>query len=282
MKTTSLYHGFALQHEEVSKEIVKRVTAATPVQRLFLLGLTTAYRRTETLFSLQSATRKEVTHYFLLALAEKEVEHSLNSVQDKIEGALQPYLPVTAIVFSAVQFSRWLLEGHPFAAAVYEKAFLLYQKDEMPLPVPAIPNEEVIKKEAEQLYTQTKTRVQEFIAGAELYTIRVQYKMAAFMLHQAAEQALRTMLIMHTGLRINTHSMDKLIRYCSMFCFELQDVFPRRNEKEKRVFQLLQKAYIDTRYKEDYCLQPDDILTITKQVKRLYEIFQQSSSFSFQ
>jgi uncharacterized protein len=88
--------------------------------------------------------------------------------------------------------------------------------------------------------------VREFLAGAELHTIRVQYK-AAFMLHQAAEQASRTMLTIHIGLRINNHSIDRLIRCCSMFCFELQDVFAKKSEKEKLLFQLLQKAYIDTR-----------------------------------
>lgn len=274
MKTTSVYHGFAMQHDELSKEIVKRVVAAAPVQRLYLLGLSTAYRRTETLFSVQSVTRMEVTHYYLLALVEKEDNQTLNNVQDKIEGALQHYLPVTVISFSAMQFSKWLLEGHSFAAAVYEKAFLLYEKDEVPLPFPATVNEDAIKNEAEQLYNQTKTRVQEFLAGAELYTIRVQYKMAAFMLHQAAEQALRTMLIIHTGLRINTHSLDRLIRYCTMFCFELPDVFPRGNEKEKRIFELLQKAYINARYNEDYSIKFKELSILTIQAKKLFSIFQ--------
>jgi hypothetical protein len=85
MKTTSVYQGFAMHHEELNKEVVQRVIAAAPVQRIYLLGLTSAYRRTETLFSVQSATRKEGTHYYLLALIEKEDDHSLNSVQDKIE-----------------------------------------------------------------------------------------------------------------------------------------------------------------------------------------------------
>jgi HEPN domain-containing protein len=274
MKATSVYHGFAMQYEELNKEIIKRVTAATAIERLYLLGLTTTDKRTETLFSVQSATRKEVVHYYILALVEKEDDHSLNNLQDKIESALQHFLPITAIVFSDIQFSKWLLEGHPFAASIYEKAFILYQKEDFPFPYPSSLNEEVLKKETEKLFTQTKTKVQEFLAGAELYTIRVQYKMAAFMLHQAAEQALRTMLIIHTGLRINTHSIDRLTRCCSMFCFELQDVFPRRNEKDKRLFQLLQKAYIDTRYKEDYHIKLEELTTLTTQVKDLFKLCQ--------
>lgn len=278
MKTTAVYHGFALQHELLSKELVQRIVAVAPLQRLYLLGLTTAQQRTETLFSVSSATRYEVAHYFLLALAEKEDDLFLSRVQDKIEGHLHHWLPVTAIVFSTVQFSRWLVEGHPFAAAVYQKAFLLYEQDEMPLPLPATPDEEGLRKEAEQLFIQTRTRVQEFLAGAELYTVRVQYRMAAFMLHQAAEQALRTILILHTGLRLNTHSLDRLVRCCTMFCSKLPDVFPRGNEQEKRVFQLLQKAYIDTRYKEDYRIRLEELQLLTERVKKLQEIFLRSGA----
>lgn len=276
MKTNSVYHGFAMQHEELSKEVVKRVTAAAPIERLYLLGLTTAHRRTETLFSVPSVSRNEVTHYYLLALVDTEDNQSLNNLQDKVEGVLLPLLPVTVIVFSDMQFSKWLLEGHTFAAAVCERGFLLYQKDEVPLPYPATVKEEAVKKEAEQLFAQTKIRVQEFLAGAELYTVRVQYKMAAFMLHQAAEQALRAMLIIHTGLRINTHSIDRLVCLCTMFCFELPDIFSQHNEREKHLFQFLQKAYIDTRYKEDYTIKLETLTKLTAKVKKLFLMFQNS------
>jgi len=273
MKTTAVYHGFAMQHEQLNNEILQRVLQIVPINRLYLLGLTTTSSRTETLFSVQSATRTEVKHYYLMALVEKKEEHTISSIQDKIESRLQHFLRVTAIVLSVVQFSKWLIEGHPFAAAIYDKAFLLYQCGDMSLPLPAAPNKEVIKKEAEQLFKQTKAKVQEFLAGAELYTIRVQYKMAAFMLHQAAEQALRTMLIINTGLRINTHSIDRLVRYSSMFTFELQDIFPRNSEKQTHLFKLLQNAYIDTRYKEDYYIRLDDLIKLRKQVEKLFYIF---------
>jgi len=93
---------------------------------------------------------------------------------------------------------------------------------------------------------------QEFLAGADLYRIREQNKMSAFMLHQAAEHALLTLLKLTTGLHVNTHNLDKLIRSCSMVSYKLPEVFNRNNEQNERLFQLLQKAYIDTRYKDSY------------------------------
>ncbi|MCW3090505.1 MAG: hypothetical protein JWP81_1574 [Ferruginibacter sp.] len=47
--------------------------------------------------------------------------------------------------------------------------------------------------------------------------IRSQNKMAAFMLHQAAEHALHTILKKATGLHVNTYNIDRLLRYCTMY-----------------------------------------------------------------
>ena len=101
--------------------------------------------------------------------------------------------------------------------------------------------------------------------------------MAAFMLHQAAEQGLRTMLIINTGLRINTHSIDKLVRYCNLFCQELPDILPRVREKDNRLFQLLQKAYIDTRYKKNYSIKLEELTILSAQVKKLFSVFQETN-----
>lgn len=273
MKTTSVYHGFAMRYEELNQQIVQQVITTAPVEWLYLLGLTVAYNRTETLFSVQSATRREVVHYYLLALADKEANLPLKSMQDKIEGNLKHLIPATVLVLCQSEFYKWLLEGHPFASALYDRGYKLYQKEEAPLPYPGKVNEQAVEKDFTQLFAQTNTRIEQFLAGAELYTIRLEYKPAAFMLHQAAEQALRTLLITYTGLRLNTNNIDKLTRYCSMFCFELQDVFPRRNEKEKHLFRLLQNAYIGSRYKDDYTIKLNELTSLTAQVNKLYQLY---------
>ncbi|MEO6230919.1 MAG: hypothetical protein ABJB11_13775 [Ferruginibacter sp.] len=62
------------------------------------------------------------------------------------------------------------------------------------------------------------------------------------MLHQAAEQALLAIFKKATGLHINTHNIDKLIRYCTMVNYQIAAVFPRENDEDQRLFSLLQRA----------------------------------------
>jgi len=105
--------------------------------------------------------------------------------------------------------------------------------------------------------------------------------MAAFMLHQAAEHALHTIFKKATGLHINTHNIDKLLRYCSMVNYKMPAIFPRDGGANERLFGLLQKAYIDTRYKEDFTINSSALLIITERVRTLQEIMQEIGAYCF-
>lgn len=129
-----------------------------------------------------------------------------------------------------------------------------------------------IQKENNAIYTAGLNRVEEFLAGADLYRIRQQNKMCGFMLHQAAEQALHTLLEIKTGLRVVTHSIDKLLRYCTMVCPYVYEVFFTGYEKDKRLLSVLQKGYIDSRYNNSYGINDGELRYLTEKVKRIYEM----------
>ena len=57
-----------------------------------------------------------------------------------------------------------------------------------------------------------------------------------------------------------------------MVSYTIQDIFSRNNEKNERLFQLLQKAYIDSRYKQDYSIRTDELITLTEKVRTLMDI----------
>lgn len=273
MQTCSTYQGIAIDYKDQTEQVVALVREAYPVEQLYLLGLTVNSRRTESLFSAGGVSAREVSHYYLLSLVEKDDAYTINCIQDKIEGRLQHYIPVTTIVMAINEFNKWLLKGHVFANSVLKRAQKLYDSGKTNLTEAAEIDEALQRKDTERVMQQASLRPEEFLAGAELYCLRKQYKMAAFMLHQAAEQALQGLLIVHTGLRVNTHSIDKLVRYCSMFDYRLPAIFSRRTEQDRRLFGLLQKAYIDARYKEDYTISYDEVCQLTERVKEVVKRF---------
>lgn len=72
-----------------------------------------------------------------------------------------------------------------------------------------------------------------------------------------------------TDLHLNTHSIDRFIRCCALISDKFSGIFPRNNDKNECLFQLIQKAYINTRYKEDYCISIDNLLILTDRVRAL-------------
>lgn len=273
MNVSLAYQHLVAGHETLLDSVTERVKEAVAIDRLYLLGLTHTQHHTETLFAAPGATHNEATHCWLLAIVGEEGP-GLYNLPDKLETGLLPLVASTVIVLSAAAFRQWLTEGHPFAVAVYANGYLLHQEPGLVLPTPAEVDEGQQQKETALLSAQTRQRMREFLAGAELYTVRLQYGLAAFLLHQAAEQALRTMLIVHTGLRLNTHSLDRLLRCCALFCSASPALFPRRSEKDKRLFALLQKAYVDARYKEDYRIKREELTALTEKVRLLQALFE--------
>lgn len=274
MKTSSVYQGFAEQNKAEIDRMKGEVLRICDAKKIYLLGLTRSQSRTESLFSIKGASRVWAEHCFLLVLVERGKE-GLSAVQDRIENNLQHFIAVTAIVLCIDEFIQWLQEGQVFAGRVCEKASLIYEDDEQPLPFPKAVDEESAKRKNEVMFHQSRLKIESFLSGAELYRIRKEYRMSVFMLHQAAEQALRAMIMIYTGLRVVSHNLDKMMRYASMFCYEMPDVFSSREHRSRKLVKLLNEAYLGARYREEeYTVCGEELSMLFLKVSRIVELFE--------
>ncbi len=266
-----MYYLLTETFKSQESKLVALIRKAAPVERIYMLGSTLLQRRTESIFTPTSPTCRSVGHYWLLVLVDN-VGKCNSHLQDKMENSCRSLLPVTIIVLDISTFGNWLKQGHRFAQTVKEIAVLLYTSSDSPFQSVAYRRQDNNKEVNNLSHAQSIIIIQEFIAGAELYDKRSQYRMAAFMLHQAAEHALHAILKVGTGLHINTHNIDKLVRYCSMVADRVNDFFPRNSQVNKRLFHLLQEAYIATRYKESDGITSNDIKTLMDRINGLYQM----------
>jgi HEPN domain-containing protein len=130
---------------------------------------------------------------------------------------------------------------------------------------------ENITDEPASCFSQSQNRIKEFMAGAALYLLRHQNRLAAFLLHQAAEQALLYIFKKATGLQLITHNIDKMLRCCTLVNSRIQSIFPTHSEADERLLKLLRKAYIDARYNDAFTMNAVDIVLLTERIKRLEE-----------
>jgi HEPN domain-containing protein len=257
------------------QKVIDIIIQSAFTEKIFLLGATAAQHRTENIFEPEPIVQNKHTHYYLMVLLDLSENRCHNDLQDTIEGRCQnPALatPVTSIVESIHDFNEWLTTGHPFAITIHQHGFLVHDAGNYPFSTPGITNQIALNDQLNKEHTRWQNRVSEFIAGAELYILRRQYILAAFLLHQAVEQALTILLRVITYYKANTHNLDKLIRYCSPFSSELSTVFPCNTDKEHQLFRQLQRAYNSSRYKDDYYVSEKEILTLMDRVKRIETI----------
>lgn len=265
-----MYYLLTETFKEQEQQLVKIILDAVPARHIYLLGSTLAQRRTETIFMPDAPSCRSVGHYYVLVLVIGDCNAGI--LQDKLENICRQFIPVTALVMKTEIFIEWLLAGHNFADTVQQRAVLLHGEA---INYSALQTTDTYPLEnIEKQNRENGQKVKAFLAGAELFIIRKEHKMAAFMLHQCAEHALLALLKKGTGLHVNTHSLDKLMRYCSMVNYTITEILPRNNEQQERLFQLLQKAYIDTRYKYDYHINTAELQGLKAMIEKLVEIVQ--------
>jgi len=76
---------------------------------------------------------------------------------------------------------------------------------------------------------------------------------AAFLLHQAAEQMLRAFLLALTGRELKTHALAELLNRCRHYIPALR-LFP---PEQKDLLEQLDKAYVCARYAPQFRLDAD-------------------------
>lgn len=259
-------------HTDEYVKLSRQILQVTPAVRIFLLGTRLANYSMMNIFCPDSLNDESTDHFYLLVLIKRNHDASNNSVQDRIETTCHSIGLVTAIVLDFEQFNQWLQEGHDFAYQVMTKATSLYEDLSVSFSDIKEVNSDTITASRKAAQSKGLNLMQEFLAGADLYRIRQQNKMAAFMLHQAAEFSLHAILKISIGLCVNSHNLDKLIRYCSLTNSSVTKVFNKRIENESRLLQLLQRAYIETRYKETYHINNSDLLEIVNKIGQLQNI----------
>ena len=74
---------------------------------------------------------------------------------------------------------------------------------------------------------------------------------------------------MFTDYRPKLHDIEKLGEQASQIKGEMRAVFPQSTEEEKRLFTLLQKAYVSARYKRGYVITKEELTYLAERVKVL-------------
>ena len=174
---------------------------------------------------------------------------------------------------SISKLNHALSEGRYFYVDILNQGIMLYDSGEYQLATPRELDYSEIKKMAQEYFNDKFPEANEFSVVAGFTYQRGNYQMASFMLHQAAENFIKTIPLAYILYGYKEHDLDFLIKKCKPFTLELVKVFPRDTPEEERLFKLLQRAYIEARYnKKNFIVTKADIEALTPKVELLRDI----------
>lgn len=282
MRPFTIYHSITESFPSQQEKLVSLILESVQPDIIYLLGASLYRRRSESIFCPTSPSSQYISDYYFLVLINNTNHRSLPQWQDQIEQHCNTVIPVTIILLETAQFNDWLATGHLFARNVYHSATPVFEADNLSLSPVGPYSLDIEKKTLEKLFRDGLNRSQEFLAGVDLFRVRKQYGLAVFMLHQATEQALGTLIKIGTGFHCCTHNIERLLRYAGMVSYQIPDIFPRKTDNEKRLFNFLQKAYIESRYREGYSIGFTDLLELTERVRVIQSILAEYGKTIFQ
>ena len=133
-----------------------------------------------------------------------------------------------------------------------------------------------IRDRAQKYFDDKYYTADHFRETAEFNSAKGWPKLASFQLHQSAENLLRLIPMVFILYGHKSHNLSELMNAAKKHTTEIFRVFPRDTQEEQRLFDLLQRAYIESRYNPDFEITKEDIDALIPKVEQLRSIVERT------
>lgn len=219
-----------------------------------------------------------MSDYDLLVLTRKEIgaiQYSLYAkIKDRFfENKNRPFHTHPQFInYGIAEFNHALTKAHYFETEIKRDGILLYDSGQYKLARRRKLDFAEIRERAQKYFDDKFSLASRFLETAKFEYEKEWYSLASFQLHQSAENLLRTVSLVHILYSPKNHDLDELLRSCKAYTIELCRAFPRNTPEEERLFDLLQRSYIESRYNPDFEITKADIEALVPKVERLRDI----------
>ena len=186
--------------------------------------------------------------------------------------------PVNFIVHTMDEVNNALSQGQYFFTDIIKEGIALYDlKGSTPFVTPQPQSADEALSTAERHFQQRMEGVRSAFEFFEFGLKAVRYNDAAFMLHQTVERLYTCLLLVETNYSPSTHSIKFLRSLAEQIDPELISVWPREAKQDRRLFELLKRAYVDARYSEHYAITVEELAWLGERAKILQALVEKRS-----
>ncbi len=219
-----------------------------------------------------------MSDYDLLILTRKEIGAIQHALYSKIADAFfehknRPFHTHPQFInYGIDDFNYALSKGHYFETEIKRQGIILFDSGEFRLERRRRLRFDEIRERAEKYYNDKFNRGVDFLEDTINNLAKEKFVHASFHLHQATENFLRVIPMVFILYGYKSHDLESLMRACKEYAPEVYRLFPRDNAEEERLFKLLQRAYVESRYNPDFEITREDIDALLPKVERLRKL----------
>ncbi len=267
----SLKHLPQLKQDELKKIVEAIRKSCKDVEKIILFG---SYARGDYKEKKDLKPQQKTGHisdYDILVVTEKK-ESTDKFVSWGGAEKLKLSAPVRVIAHDIENLNIGLAEGQYLFTDIKKEGVVLCDSKKYKLANKRKLKPKEKQRIAKDYFEHWFKSAEEFFVDYNNAFERKSYKKAAFELHQAAEHSYKAILLVFTNYNPNEHYLGILGRTTAKYHPELTNLFPKKAQKEKDRFKLLEYAYIGGRYDPDYRISKEDLEMLAKDVKRLLKL----------
>lgn len=261
-------------------EIVKVICEVALPAKVILFGSHTSDKWVEDEYEERGAKYSYISDYDILVVipdGDKEKEHEIAS---KIENRTLKYKnDVSPIVHSFNYVNKGLEMGQYFFRDIIKQGIVLFDSGEFIFSDSKPLSRDEEKEVALRSYEKWVNSGIRFLDHTKMMLENALLKgfplnEVVFNLNQAAEKLYGGLLLVYTGYKPKTHKLKVYRKYSKHIDENLNQIFkyPIDDSEEYRLFDILNKAYLDARYQDDYYIDPEDLRKLISKVDKLEDL----------
>lgn len=203
--------------------------------------------------------------------SKKSVERRMENASDKYYGrahfVLRPTLQYEVLFVD--EFNKLIKEGRYFWTEVAKKGIALYNSGNYEIePIRKLDYKQVLKL-SKEYYKEKYSKAEGFFDVTQYCYNKQDYRMASFMLHQAVENYCLSISLTSSLYAPKEHNIVKNIKSTTRFTSVVSDVFHANTPEDKRLLNLLKRAYVEGRYNKDFDIAKEDVKALMDRMKKL-------------
>jgi predicted nucleotidyltransferase/HEPN domain-containing protein len=165
-----------------------------------------------------------------------------------------------------------LAEEQYFYSDIKKEGITLFDSENFELASPRALSSQERQRIAQDHFDEWFGAAESFFKGYKFYLGEMDFKRAAFSLHQSAESAYKTVLLVFSNYIPSEHFLQFLGEKAGQYSDLMKNIFSKISQEDEERFKLLEYAYIGGRYDPNYRITEEDLELLAKDVQKLLKL----------